>query len=1159
MSYQKSPFVHLHVHTEYSLLDGTIRIGSMLDKANRLGMDAVAITDHGNMFGAVELCDMAQGTGIKPIVGSEVYVAPHDRRDRTQTGKGKVNAYHLVLLVMNKEGYKNLSKLVTLGYIEGFYYHPRVDMELLKMYNRGLVAMSACLQGIIPYHIKRGKTDEAKKIAQEMAAIFKDRFFLEVQANKMPEQVMVNRGLREISEELSIPLVATNDCHYLNREDSEAHDVLLCIQTGKTIDDVKRLRFPSDEFYFKSYEEMTAAMPGYEDAIKNTAMVADMCNYNMEFGKYKYPKFHVESSKSLEEILTDKANAGLEVRLAELKEKRGDLPEELVKKYRERLDFELKTLHDMGFAGYFLIVADFIGYAKDHNIPVGPGRGSAAGSLVAFCLNITNIDPIEYGLLFERFLNPQRISMPDIDIDFCINGREDVIRYVADKYGHDNVGQIITFGSMKARGVIRDVGRALNIPLKKVDRIAKMIPGGPGVKLEDAIRNEEELKKLEAEDESVKKLLKISRKLEGITRHASTHASGVVISDRPLVEYLPLFKGSHGEIMTQFTMDRIEQLGLIKFDFLGLKTMTVIKHALDLIEQSTGVTIDINQIPLDDEATYLLCGDGKTTGVFQLESAGMKDYLRRLAPEAFKDIIGMVALYRPGPLGSNMVDDFIKGKHGKTRINYFFPQLEPVLKETYGVILYQEQVMKISQILANYSMGEADELRKAMGKKKPEVMAKHRERFVSGAEKNGIARKKADELFTLIEKFGGYGFNKSHSAAYAMIAYQTAYLKAHYPVQYMAALMTQDMGNQDKTIKNIAECREMGIEILPPDINESQADFAVVEGKIRFGLAAIKNVGIKAVELIIEERNRSGPFKNLFDFCNRLGSSKVNKRVLEGLIQCGAMDFTGIHRSRLFAALDDIIRFCGANHNPNQLSMFDTFGLSDGTGNELFDLPETEEWDEQEKLRREKDALGFYITGHPLLKFGKEIEKFVSCTIQDLAGIPDKTIVRLAGIVGKLTLKRTKRGDRMGIISLEDMTGSVEAIFFPDTFNQFAHLLSSEEPILVTGTVEHTDDAKTFKVIGQKVITLEHAKQKSITSVELLLDEADISKDMLEKLQDIVFRFPGDSRLIFMVRLSDGGHVSIKAGNHFNVSPCDSLIKEIEQVTGKNIRLSEQA
>ncbi len=1156
MSSQKSPFVHLHVHTEYSLLDGSIHIGDMLNKAKKLGMDAVAITDHGNMFGAVELCDMAQNSGIKPIVGSEVYVAPHDRKDKTQTGRGKINAYHLVLLVMNHEGYKNLSKLVTLGYIEGFYYHPRIDMELLKRYNRGLVAMSACLQGIIPYHIKRGETDRAKKIAQDMAAIFKDRFFLEVQANKMPEQIMVNQGLREISEELSIPLVATNDCHYLDREDSEAHDVLLCIQTGKTIDDEKRLRFPSDEFYFKSYEEMADAMPGYDDAIKNTAMVADMCNYNMEFAKYKYPKFHVESSKTLEEILAENAKEGLELRLAQLKEKKGNLPEQLVRTYRQRLDFELETLQNMGFAGYFLIVADFIRYAKQHNIPVGPGRGSAAGSLVAFCLNITNIDPIEYGLLFERFLNPQRISMPDIDIDFCINGRDEVIRYVADKYGHDNVGQIITFGSMKARGVIRDVGRALNIPLKKVDRIAKMIPEGPGIKLEDAIKNDDELKNLEAEDESIKRLLKISRKLEGITRHASTHASGVVISDRPLVEYLPLFKGSHGEIMTQFTMDRIEQLGLIKFDFLGLKTLTVIKHALDLIEQSTGVAIDINQIPLDDEATYLLCSDGKTTGVFQLESAGMKDYLRRLAPEVFKDLVGMVALYRPGPLGSNMVDDFIRGKHGETRINYFFPQLEPVLKETYGVILYQEQVMKIAQILASYSMGEADELRKAMGKKKPEVMAKHRERFISGAEKNGIPRKKADNLFALIEKFGGYGFNKSHSAAYAMIAYQTAYLKAHYPVQYMAALMTQDMGNQDKTIKNIAECHEMGIEILPPDINESQADFTVVEGKIRFGLAAIKNVGIKAVELIIDERNRSGPFENLFDFCMRLGSSKVNKRVLEGLIQCGAMDFTGIHRSRLFGALDNIIRFCGANHNPNQLSMFEALDLSDGTGSELFDLPETDEWSEQEKLKREKEALGFYITGHPLLRFGKEIERLVSCTIQDLAGISDKTTVRLAGIVSKLTLKRTKRGDRMGIISLEDMTGSVEAIFFPDTFNQFSHILSSEEPILLTGTFEHTDDAKTFKVIGQKVATLEEMRQQGIKSVELMLDEASISKNLLEHLQDITFRFRGDSKLIFTIRLSDSRYVHVRAGDRFNVLPCNSFIKEIKQIVGDNIRIS---
>jgi DNA polymerase-3 subunit alpha len=1154
MSRNKSSFVHLHVHTEYSLLDGAIRTGHMLDKAKDLGMDAVTITDHGNMFGAVEFCDLAKKAGIKPIIGSELYLAPGDRRDRSQPKDGSPSSYHLVLLVINAEGYKNLSKLVTLGYLEGFYYRPRVDMEILKEYNRGLIALSACLKGTIPYNINADRMELAKELAVEMASIFDDgRFFLEVQANKMPAQTKVNAGLRQISDALSIPLVATNDCHYLDKSDAESHDVLLCIQTGKTVDDDKRLRFSSDEFYFKTQAEMRQALPGYDDAIENTGRVADLCNYEMDFGNYKYPKFHVDDNKSLDDLLTDNAISGLETRLSQKKSRQGALSEETVANYRDRLDFELQTLHQMGFAGYFLIVADFIEYARKNDIPVGPGRGSAAGSLVAFCLNITDIDPIEYGLLFERFLNPQRISMPDIDIDFCINGRDKVIKYVADKYGHDSVGQIITFGSMKARAVIRDVGRALNIPLKDVDRIAKLVPEGSGVSLEKAVKEEPELKKLEDKNASVQRLLRISRRLEGMTRHASTHASGVVISDRPLVEYLPLFKGSRGETMTQFSMDRVEQLGLIKFDFLGLKTLTVIKQALDLIYQTTKTEIDISQIPLDDKAVYRLCGEGRTTGVFQLESSGMKEYLKSLKPETFKDLVGMVALYRPGPLGSNMVNDFIKGKHGEIEINYFFPQLEPILKETYGVILYQEQVMKIAQTLADYSMGEADELRKAMGKKKIEVMAKHRDRFVTGAMKKGIKRRAADNLFSLIEKFGGYGFNKSHSAAYAMIAYQTAYLKVHYPVQYMAALLTQDMGNQDKTIKNIAECRSMGIEILPPDINESQSDFSVVAGKIRFGLAAIKNVGLKAVEIIIEERSAHGRFTNLLDFCNRVGSSKVNKRVLEGLIQCGALDSMGNYRSRLFVALDDIIRFCGANHDPNQLNMFVSFNEVGEVASDLFELPDIDEWDEKERLKREKDALGFYITGHPLSGYKKETEQ-ATCAIQDLAGRDDKSRVKLAGVVEKLSIKRTRRGDKMGTVVFEDMSGSIEALFFPDIFNRFAYLLKGDDPLLLSGYIEKTD--KSVKIIGQEIMTLEAVRQKSVKAVELIVKEDMISKDILEQLQEIVFRYPGDSKLVFRVHKLDGDDITIYANRRFNMVPCSDLIREIESVTGiENYRM----
>ncbi|MBW1768086.1 MAG: DNA polymerase III subunit alpha [Deltaproteobacteria bacterium] len=1084
-----SSFVHLHVHTEFSLLDGAVKIKKLLDKACLLGMDSVAITDHGNVFGAVQFSDQAVKTGIKPILGCEIYVAPGHRKERAPSPDGHPNAYHLILLVTNEDGYKNLSRLVTLGHLEGFYYHPRVDMELLKEFNEGLIALSACLKGIVPYLINSGRIKEARQKAKELASIFdRERFYLEVQANKMPEQIKVNGILKELSQELSIPLVGTNDCHYLNREDSEAHDALLCIQTGKSIDDQKRLKFPSNEFFFKSRPEMESALGGkdYREALDNTTQIARLCRYEMEFGQYKYPVFQVPAGITLEDMLLEEAQKGLKKRLAQKEEEEGEVSSDVNREYRERLDFELDTIIKMGFSGYFLIVADFIDYARRSDIPVGPGRGSAAGSLVAYCLNITNIDPIKHGLLFERFLNPQRISMPDIDIDFCINGRDEVINYVAKKYGRENVGQIITFGTMKARGAIRDVGRALGIPYGEVDRIAKLVPEGPNVSLEKAIEDEPELKRMEEGEKSKKKLLEIARSLEGQVRHASTHASGLVISDRPIVEYLPLFKGTNNEVMTQFTMDQLEKLGLIKFDFLGLKTLTVIKQTLKLIEKTTGHKIDIEKIPFNDKATYQLCGEGKTTGVFQLESSGIKELLRRLRPEVFEDMVALVALYRPGPLGSNMVDEFIDGKQGKIKIKYFLPRLEPILKETYGVILYQEQVMKIAQTLANYTLAEADELRKAIGKKRPEVMAKHRARFIKGATDNGVTPKMADRLFILIDKFGGYGFNKSHSAAYAVIAYQTAYLKAHYPVQFMAALLTQDMGNQDKTIKNIAECRGMDIQILPPDLNESHPDFAVVEDGIRFGLAAVKNVGLKAVESMIEDRKNGGPYKDLMDFCRRVDGSKVNRRVLEGLIQCGAFDYTGIKRSRLFASLDDVIRYCGASQDPNQLNMFASLNGDDSGTCGLIEIPDIDEWDEGEKLRKEKEALGFYITGHPLDRFKTEVKRFATCAIHDLLSLSDKSEVKVAGVIENLKIKRTKRGDRMAIFTLEDSTGSTAVILFPDVFNNYSSLLKSDEPLLISGKTEA--DNSSVKIISQEIVELETVKQQSIRAIELNIE-----------------------------------------------------------------------
>ena len=1151
------PFVHLHVHTEYSLLDGAIRIKDLLRKVKSLGMESVAITDHGNMFGVVEFHDMATKEGIKPIIGCEVYVAPGNRKNKSHSKNGKPTDYHLILLVMNEIGYKNLCKLVTLAHMEGFYYHPRVDIKLLEEYNKGLIALSACLKGIIPYHINLNQIEIAEQKAIELSKIFdNDRFCLEVQANMLPEQLKINQALKEMSYKLSIPMVATNDCHYLNKQDAEAHDILLCIQTGKNIKDENRLKFSNDQFYLKSPSEMLSDMPGFEEAISNTIYIANKCNYSMEFGIYKYPEFHVPNGTTLDQILTDRAVQGLNKRLEQKQKRQGKLSPALVQEYKKRLDYELNILKDMGYAGYFLIVADFINYARKTNIPVGPGRGSAAGSLVAYALYITNIDPIEYGLLFERFLNPGRVTMPDIDIDFCIKGRDDVIRYVSKKYGEQNVCQIITFGSMKARAVIRDVGRALDIPLKDVDKIAKLIPESLHITLDEAIQKEPELKKLANENQSIAKLLNISKQLEGLTRHVSTHASGVVIADKPLVEYLPLYKGAKNEIMTQFPMDRIEQLGLIKFDFLGLKTLTVIKHALELIKEFRGININVEELPLDDPAVYQLCCDGKTTGVFQLESSGMKELMKKLQPQTFRDLIALIALYRPGPLGSNMVDEFINRKHGTQAINYFHPKLESILKETYGIILYQEQVMQIAQVLANYSMAEADELRKAIAKKKRDLMDQHRERFIKGAINNGVKEKLAEELFNLIEKFGGYGFNKSHSTAYAMVAYQTAYLKAHYPLEFMTALLTQDMGNQDKTIKNIAECKEIGIEILPPDINESQADFTVIDEKIRFGLAAVKNVGIKAVKAIIEEREKNGPFKNILDFCKRIDSSKVNKKVIEGLIQCGAFDFTGISRARLFNGLDEILRICHSSNNSCQLSIFGkpNIGVNSQIINEI-ELPETEEWNDKEKLKREKEALGFYITGHPLEEYTQEIKKYCSCPIQDLHTFKDKSNVKIAGMVENIKIKRTKKGDKMANIILEDMTGSIEVIIFPDLFNRVFNILKSDEPLIIKGTVEANETS--IKIVAQDIGLLEKIRQQSIKALEIYLKEDLITKSLLMEIKKISFKYPGNCQLRFRIALSNNGNeLTIIAHNNYNILPCQDLIDELQSLLStESIRL----
>ena len=1145
------PFVHLHTHTEFSLLDGAIRIDRLLQKVPTLGMETVAITDHGNMFGAVEFYSQAHKAGIKPIIGCETYVAPGSRKEKSPSPDGQPTAYHLVLLVMNETGYRNLSRLVTLGNLEGFYYHPRIDMELLRQNNQGLIALSACLKGHVPYFLRRGRLADAKEYARQLASIFDhDRFYLEVMANKMPEQIAVNKALKELAEDLSLPLVATNDCHYLKREDAEAHDILLCIQTGKNVDDPSRLKFSNDEFYFKSGQEMANDLDGFSEALDNTVEIAKKCNYEMEFGQYKYPVFQVAGNLSLEEKLQKEAREGLDKRLERKEALDGSLSAELKAEYEDRLTYELKTISEMGFAGYFLIVADFIDYARKSGIPVGPGRGSAAGSLTAYALKITDIDPIKYGLLFERFLNPGRISMPDIDIDFCIKNRNKVIDYVSEKYGRENVSQIITFGTMKARAVIRDVGRSLNISYAEADRIAKLIPEGLNITLDDAIEAEPQLKAMEEGTDEERKLLRISRSLEGLTRHASTHASGIVISDRPLVEYLPLFKGPNGEVMTQFTMDQVAQLGLIKFDFLGLKTLTVIQDTVDLIRDTTDHLVNLDEIDMEDDKTFQLVSEGKTTGVFQLESTGMKELLRNLKPGVFGDIVASVALYRPGPLGSNMVVDFIKRKHGEIKITFPLPELEEILTETYGVIVYQEQVMRIAQVLANYTLAEADGLRKAISKKLSEELAQQKERFLEGTTRNRLNRNKAGNVFDLIEKFGGYGFNKSHSVAYAMIAYLTAYLKAHYPVQFMAALLTEDMGSQDKTIKNIAECREMGIPILPPDINESQVDFAVVGESIRFGLAAVKNVGSKAVEAMVHERENKGPFTSLTDFCRRVDTSKVNKRVLESLIHCGAFDFSGVFRSKLFASLNAALAFGGISEDPNQLNMFDLFPSKEEEEKTL-ELTDIDEWADDEKLRKEKESLGFYITGHPLDGFADVIPQFATTTTQDLVNVKDKAVVRLAGLVSSMRIKRTRKGDKMATIRLEDKQGFTDVVAFPDVFARCAPILNDDKPLLVTGEAEVGDNV--VKIRAQDIVALETVKQKSIRSISIPISQDGLTRSSLIKLRDLLFRYPGDCKLVFKISLDGNNESTVAAHNRYSIMPEENLIQEIESLVGDKV------
>jgi DNA polymerase III subunit alpha len=1164
---EHSRFVHLHCHTEYSLLDGANKVDKLFERIKALKQPAVAMTDHGNMFGAVEFYREAMSHGIKPIIGCEIYVAPTSRFEKKGVDKGpKEYNNHLILLAMNKEGYRNLCKLVSLGYMEGFYYKPRIDKDLLRELNGGLIALSACLQGEVSQALNYGVYEKAKVAAETYATIFGDRYYIEIQDNKLAEQEKVNHQLVELAKELSIPVVATNDCHYGERADFHAHDVLLCVQTGKTVSDDNRLKIETDELYLKSADEMNQGFDYCPGAVERTLEIADRCNVDIEFGKYHFPNFTPPKEISLDDYLDELAHQGLEQRLE------GIVDPELRKSYVERLEYELDVIKRMQFPGYFLVVADFINYAKENGIPVGPGRGSSAGSLVAYALKITDLDPIRHVLLFERFLNPERRSMPDIDVDFCIRGRAQVIQYVKDKYGADRVAQIATFGTLKAKAAIRDVGRALGLSFAETDAIAKLIPApkqGFDYPLTEAMKMEPRLGEMMKNDPRIKTLMDHALRLEGLVRHASTHAAGVVLSNLPLVDHLPLFVDKEGGIVTQYDMSCVEKIGLVKFDFLGLKTLTLIHDCLKLIEITRGETMDINRLPLDDKKTYRTLCNGNTTGVFQLESTGIREMTVEIRPNCFEDLVAILALYRPGPLDSGMAEEYIKRKHGKEKIKYLHPLLDTILKDTYGVIVYQEQVMQIAQVLGGYTMGDADILRRAMGKKDPQEMAAQRERFVEGARAQKLDEKKATEIFDQMETFARYGFNKSHSAAYALVSYQTAYLKTHYPVEFMASLMTSEMGDTDKVIKNLSECRAKDIEVLAPDVNESRADFTPIGDKVRFGLAAVKNVGEKAVEVILENRSKDGPFSSLFDFCRRVDMTAVNRRVIESLIKCGAFDATQVSRARMIGALDDAMK-AGQSHqrdeSSHQIDIFAMLGTPAKGASKPGDVyPQVTEWTSQETLAFEKEALGFYITGHPLDKFDRVLNRITSGTISVLKEKAQPGEIKMGGVVSALKLRNTKKGDRYANFNLEDKTGFIEVITWPDTYKRSAELLGADDPIFVKGRLEIGEER--MQVIANEVVLLAEAAKKQKNGhangngksngngekVHLYVRESEVSADELVRLRDTLLDYPGPATVYLHMLASANGETIIELPEQVRITSSQELIATVERLFGSRV------
>ncbi|MGH7778813.1 MAG: DNA polymerase III subunit alpha [Candidatus Binataceae bacterium] len=1152
-------FAHLHVHTQYSLLDGANKLGPLIEHAKASGMEALAITDHGNMFGAVEFYQKAVAAGIKPIIGCEAYLAPGKRTDRTQTPRsddfdGGGN-FHLIVLAQNREGYGNLCRLLTTAYQDGLYYKPRIDKEILAECSNGLIVLSGCLSGEIARWLRQSRLDKACEAAQWYAKIFGDRFYIELQDNRLHSPL--NAALREVAKKVGLPLVATNDCHYLHRDDAKAHEVLLCIQTGKTMADESRWRFDTDELYVKTPAEMANAFGADSEEFRNTMEIARRIDFEFEFGKFHFPIYTRggpgEAELDFGAEMELGARAGLEKRLKEIRARVGDGFDPAP--YYQRLDHELPTIRDMGFAGYLLIVQDFMQWARERGIPVGPGRGSVVGSLVSYALEITEVDPVEHKLLFERWLNPGRKSMPDIDTDFCIERRDEVVEYVRQKYGADRVALIATFGTLKGKQAIRDVGRVLGMSFGETDKIVKLYPApkqGRDFPLKDALEMEPRLKE---ERKLHPELFTYAFKLEGLLRHTSKHAAGVVIADAPLSQMVPLYvdkeTGEGGVAITQYSMKGVEEIGLIKFDFLALKNLTVIKNTLDLIAEGGKTPPDLNTLRLDDAETYKLLSRGDTVGVFQMEGSGMRRFLSDLKPNCFDDIIAAGALFRPGPLdaiedGKTMVQHYTDRKHKREPVAYDHPLLEPALADTYGVIVYQEQVMRAAQALADYTLQEADILRAAMGKKNKAVMEKERVRFIDGGMKNGVPRELAQSIFQKIETFASYGFNRSHAAAYALTTYRTAYLRTHYPHEFMAALMSLDMDDVAKTYKNIASLREMRIKILPPDINQSRVRFTVVDGAIRFGMAAIRGVGAKAAEAIIAERESNGPYDGPVDFCTRAGAQAINRRVLDALIKCGAFDFSGVARAALSATADDAIKLAQKAHSDaerNQMGLFGGAGAKPAT---LAPREPVPEWEPKEKLKYEKEALGFYITAHPLDKYARELAWVSKVSTADLPNIPDGSRINIAGVVQSLKLKNNKTGKRYATFSLEDRVGILEAIAWPETYTKYEALLVGDDPVLVRGKLDVDEDRA--QIIIDEIRPLSAALVESVREVRLRAPKARLDNGGLDALKAALSRHRGNSLTYLHLGLDDGREAVLILGDGFRVSPTDAFVADMEQV-----------